>query len=194
MPTEHEGWYKSFLLPDNILLVVVLNFYLAPLISDTFNIFFKIQTNVLFLYRKIISPNIITWWSLSWCPNSFVSYLVISESSMPGLCLHLKSDQQQLCALLLVQRPGSTWKSRKPSVSHVIWATGMNHEPVNCGREDKPWHIQALRLKNTMAETGMFCLRFLSVLFNATYEFRSEWNQVWKLKLRTLRYLFLLLC
>lgn len=45
--------------------------------------------------------------------------------------------RQQLCVVLLVQRkarevPGT---SRKPSVSHVIWATCMDHESANCERE-----------------------------------------------------------
>lgn len=74
--------------------------------------------------------------------------------------------RQQLCGCFTCTKKGQG-TSGKPSVSHVIWASCMDHELANCGREAKPWHIQAVRLKSSskwraiMAEIGMLCLRFL---------------------------------
>lgn len=169
----------------------LLFFYLAPFISNTFNIFLKIQMNVLFLHRKYISPNIITWWFLSRCSTSFASYQVISESNMPGLCLLLKSDSSFVLFYLYKERPGNKWEAQCFSCNlgflYGPWVSKLwerSQAVAHSGSEAE--EQQYMESNNGRNRHALF--KVSTTFVNATCEFRSEWNQVWKLKFRTLRY------
>lgn len=106
------GWWKE----GNIFLVVVLNFcfYLAPFISNTFNIFLKIQINVLFLHRKNISPNIIT--TSGSCPTVLSALHLIwwsqNQTRQASVCFW--NQTTALCCFTCTKKgQGSAWNKQE---------------------------------------------------------------------------------